>query len=281
MTTDNIPSILMVSWNRREYFERTVAHLLADPSDFRVHFWDNGSQDGVADIIAGLRDERIVARHLNPTNVGQFAPWHWFVDGCTTGVGGKLDDDILGEAGWMTRFATMLRAEPQLGLLGGWVFLPEEWDADAGAHKIRTVGAYEIFQNVWVAGCIFLGRIETLRQFAIHDKTVLGVPINHHAISSAGLISGFPLPMSFAHNLDDPRSPYCRMNRPGGWDQYAALTARIRNFSGPEEYGRWIAADARAILETPIADQLYRPDPPGLVTRIGRKLRRLAGFPAD
>ena len=275
--TDSIPSILMVSWNRREYFERTVKHLLADQSDFRVHFWDNGSQDGVADIISELRDERIVRRHLNPTNVGQFEPWHWFIDGCTTGVGGKLDDDILGEAGWMTRFATMLRVEPQLALLGAWVFLPEEWDEAVATHKVRTVGDYRVFQNAWVAGCIFLGRIETLRQFAVHDPKVLGVPIDHLGITRAGLISGFPLPISLANNLDDPRSPYCRMNRPGGWDQFAAYTARMRNFSGPEEYGEWIAADARAILETSVDEQLRMYTQPSFVRRVRNKVMRLAG----
>ncbi len=275
---DTIPSILMVSWNRREYFERTVRHLLADPSDFRVHFWDNGSEDGVRDVVMNLRDDRIVDRHLNPTNVGQFQPWHWFVNRCTTGVGGKLDDDILGETGWMTRFAEMLVAEPALGLLGGWVYLPEEWDEGIGAHKIRDVGLYRIFQNVWVAGCIFLGRIDTLRQFSVHDPDRLGVPIDHAAITRAGLISGYPLPMSFAHNLDDPRSPYCRMNRPGGWDQFAAYTARMRNFTGPEEYGAWIAADAREVLETSIAAQLAPGAPPTIAARVKRRIRRLAGL---
>ena len=272
---ENIPSIVMVSWNRREYYERTMAHLLADPSDFRLHLWDNGSQDGLADFISELRDDRIVDRHLNPTNVGQFAPWHWFVENCKTGVGGKLDDDILGEAGWMTRFADMLVAEPQLGLLGGWVFLPEEWDAAIGAHKIQQFGDLEIFQNVWVAGCIFLGRIETLRQFSMHDPKARGVPIDHKAITRAGLVSGFPLPMSFAHNLDDPRSPYCRMNRPGGWDQFAAYTARMNNFAGPEDYAAWIAQDAIAILETSIADQLKLHEPPTIIERVKARVRRV------
>ena len=273
---NTIPSILMVSWNRREYFERTVAHLLADPSNFRLHFWDNGSEDGVRDIIAELRDDRIVDRHLNPTNVGQFAPWHWFLDNITTDVGGKLDDDILGEAGWMSRFADMLMAEPALGLLGAWMFQPEEWDAGLGAHKIRDVGNYQIFQNMWVAGCIFLGRTVVLRRFATHDHDRLGVPIDHLAITSAGLISGYPLPMSFAHNLDDPRSPYCRTNRPGGWDQFAAYTARMRNFSGPEDYAKWIAADAREILTTPVAKQMADNKPPTISKRIAGKIRRLA-----
>jgi hypothetical protein len=90
------------------------------------------------------------------------------------------------------------------------------------------------------------------------------------------MVSGFPLPMSFAHNLDDPRSPHCRMNRPGGWDQFAAYTARVRKFSGPEEYAAWIAKDARDLIAGTIAEQMFRPDPPSVVTRIARRVRRLA-----
>ena len=179
----------------------------------------------------------------------------------------------------MARFADMLVAEPQFGLLGGWVYLPEEWDTEAAAHKIRRVGNYEIFHNVWVAGCIFLGRIETLRNFSMHDPQARGVPINHKGITRAGLISGYPLPMSFAHNQDDPRSPLCRMNRPGGWDQFAAYTARMQKFSGPAEYGEWISRDARDILVTPIADQLKLYDPPTTIERFTRKLKRVLGRP--
>ena len=37
---------------------------------------------------------------------------------------------------------------------------------------------------------------------------------------------------------------------------FASYTARVRNFAGPEEYGRWIADDARNILKTSIKDQV-------------------------
>ncbi len=276
--SDDIPSILMVSWNRSEYYRRTMAHLLADPSDFRLHLWDNGSQDGLADFITELRDDRIVERQLNRDNVGQFKPWHWFVDACTTTIGGKLDDDILGEAGWMTRYAGLLGSTPALGLLGAWVFQREEWDEALAAHKMRQIGDVRIFQNTWVAGCIFLGRIETLRRFTIHDPATMGVPVDHKAITRSGLVSGYPLPISFAHNLDDPRSPHCRMNRPGGWDQFAALTARLHNFKGPDDYAEWIAQDAHDMLVTPIKDQLKLYDAPSMFARVKARLRRLSGL---
>ncbi|MFM9853413.1 MAG: glycosyltransferase family 2 protein [Sphingomonadaceae bacterium] len=277
---NKIPSILMVSWNRREYFERTVAHILADPSDFRLHFWDNGSQDGVADIITSLRDDRIVAKHLHPENVKQFAPWHWFLDGCTTDIAGKYDDDILGEPGWMTRFADMLADEPRLGLLAAWVYMASDWDAAAAAHKYETIGGHQLFSNLWVPGGIFLGRLEMLRRYSRTDPGSWGVPIDSLAIWNAGMINGYPLPLSFAEHMDDPRSAYCRMNRPGGWDEFAAYTARMRGFTGPADYGDWIAKDARAVLEMPIAEQIKSMSPSrtrDLRGKVTRLIGRLGG----
>jgi hypothetical protein len=277
---NKIPSILMVSWNRREYFERTVAHILADPSDFRLHFWDNGSQDGVADIITSLRDDRIVAKHLHPENVKQFEPWHWFMAGCTTDIAGKYDDDILGEPGWMTRFADMLANEPKLGLLAAWVYMASDWDEAAAAHKIETIGAYPLFKNLWVPGGVFLGRLNVLRRFSFTDPSRWGVPIDSLGIWNAGMINGYPLPLSFAEHMDDPRSPYCRMNRPGGWDEFAAYTARMRGFSGPEAYGEWIAADARSVLEATVADQIKTWTPSrsrDLKGKVSRLVKRVTG----
>ena len=271
---DKVPSILMLSWNRIEYFRRTIDHLLADPSDFRLYMWDNGSQDGVADLIRDLDDPRIEYRFHSPDNVGQAKPWHWFLEHCKGDIAGKLDDDILGEARWMTRFAEMLVAEPRFGMLGAWVYQPEEWVEERALHKMRTIGGYPIFEHPWVPGGICLGRKSTLIRFSPTDSDRWGVPIDHFGMYRNGLVNGYPLPISFAHHLDDPRSPHCRMNRPGGWDQFAAYSARIRAFNGPEDYARWIAADARMTLDMPVAD-LVRQANPGVARRLYDRTRRL------
>jgi glycosyltransferase involved in cell wall biosynthesis len=270
---NSVPSLLMVTWNRREYFEKTIANLLSDPSDFSLYIWDNGSEDGVRDLIAALDDPRVIARHYNPTNAGQFGAWHWFLENCRSEVAGKLDDDILGPHGWMHRFSEMLLDEQQLGLMGAWVYLPNEWNKAVAEHKIRKIGPYSIFQNGWVAGCIFAARTQLLRKFTSNDPNTWGTPLKQMEITKAGFINGYPLPMSFAENLDDPRSPHCRMNRAGGWDQFAAYSARMRKFSGPHEYGEWIAADARALLVTPVKDQIKQFSPSTL-DRLQAKLAR-------
>jgi hypothetical protein len=246
---------------------------LSDPSDFFLYVWDNGSEDDVRDLLADLRDPRIVQRHYNETNIGQFRPWHWFLENCRSEIGGKLDDDIIGQRGWISQFSQMVASEPRFGLLGAWVYLSSEWDEAAAQHKIKQIGPYRIFRNGWVAGCIFLGRTKLLRKFSSKDPRTWGTPLKQMEITNAGYINGYPLPISFAENLDDPRSPHCRMNRPGGWDQFAAYSARMRSFSGPEEYGAWIATDAKATLATPIEEQIKQ-FLPSRVQRFRGKLAR-------
>jgi hypothetical protein len=270
----------MVSWNRREYFERTIRHLLHDPSNFKLFMWDNGSADGVRDIIQGIHDERIVRKHFSAENVGQSSPWHWFLQECDGEIAGKLDDDIIGEAGWMTRFASMITDHAELGVLGAWVYLKSEWDEALAEHKIINIGTQRIFQNGWVPGGIFLGRKELLRKHSPYDSTQWGIPLRQMDITRSGTIVGYPLPMSFADHLDDPRSPYCRMTRPGSWDEFAAYSARMRKFSGPEEYGSWIAADARETLEIPVSEQIRRAYPTlaeRTKAKLGQKIHKLRG----
>lgn len=270
---DATPSILLISWNRSEYIERVLPHLLADPADFRLYLWDNGSDEPVRDLIATVKDDRIALRRLNAGNAGQKEPWFWFMENAKGDIAGKLDDDILGDRGWMTRLSHLLVKEPQFGTLGGWIYLPSDWDERRAAHKVRRVGEVDIFQNLWVAGCMMLARTERLRRYSNPD--FVGTPISQYAFHRAGYVNGYPLPLVTGENLDDPRNPACRMNRPGGWDQYAAYTARRIGMTSPEEYGRWIAQDALNVLDVPVDKQLRRFDPTPTQRLFDKAKRRL------
>ena len=273
--------LLLITWNRCEYVQKTVSHLLASHSDFRLYCWDNASADGCADFIAGLTDDRIVQRHFSKENVMQRAPWLWFYQESTSDLIGKIDDDMLLPAGWIERIAPLLRAEPKFGLLACWVYMPEDWNEAAASHKIIEAGGTRIFQNCWVAGNSFLGRKSHLGHYVTPPNSGYGLPVDQARMSKDGLINGYPLPILFAHNMDDPRSPHCLMNRPGGMGEQAALTARKWGFATPQAYADWIAADAKEILRVPVAEQVrnwFRLTKPSLLERIKRRLLRAVGL---
>jgi hypothetical protein len=240
------PDLLLITWNRREYVEKTVANLLADNADFRLYCWDNASSDGAADIVASLKDPRIVRKHFSKENVKQRTPWLWFINEAAQGdLVGKLDDDILLPHGWTERVAPLLRANAKYGVLACWIFMPEDWDESLASHKIVELAGERVYRNPWIGGTSFLIRKKLAQAYVISKKDYgHGLPLNQCLMSRHGLINGFPLPLMFAHHMDDPRSPHCRMHG-SGMDEQAALTARLRNFNSLEEYAQWIANDAR------------------------------------
>lgn len=273
--------LLLITWNRREYVEKTLEHLFRSNSDFRLYCWDNGSRDGTERIIAGLDDPRVVTRYLSPENQMQRTPCLWFLEEARGDVVGKIDDDILLPDGWIERIAPLVRSEPRFGMLACWIYMPEDWDEAAAAHKIIEVGGTRFFPNMWVAGQSFLARREALIRYVEPPGKGYGFPINQRRMTTDGLINGYPLPMLFAHNMDDPRSPHCLMNRPGGMGEQAALTARKRGFDTPEAYAAWIASDARSIIEESVAFQVWRSKlvaDPTLTGKLRRKFARLAGW---
>ncbi|MBD1939479.1 glycosyltransferase family 2 protein [Microcoleus sp. FACHB-68] len=250
--------LLLITWNRREYVEKTLPTIFNDPSDFRLYCWDNGSQDGTADLIASINDPRVVKRQFNSENVGQYKPCMWFFETAASDVLGKVDDDILLPAGWVDRIAPMLRKEPKFGMLGCWIFMPEDWNEKLAQHNIVELSGERVFRCTTVAGQSFLARKEHLLRYSIADEQSYshGLPINRVQMTLDGLISGNPLPMLYAHNMDDPRSPMNVKTKSGNLGSDAALTARKLKFESAEDYAKWIAADARRRQELPFNTQI-------------------------
>ena len=272
--------LLLITWNRREYVEKTLANLLADPTDFRLYCWDNASEDGTADLIAEIDDPRVQERVFARENVMQRPPCLWFFETAKGDLCGKIDDDILLPHGWTETIAPMLRAEPRFGMLGCWIFMPEDYEPEKAARNVVQVGEHDVLRVLSRAGQSFLARREVLRRNIVPPGHTHGFPVDQTAMSLAGLINGFPMPLLVAHNMDDPRSPHCVMSREGAIGAQAALTARKRGFETPEAYAEWIAADARKKIGTPMEEQLaearLRRDTSTL-GRARRRLRSLAG----
>lgn len=252
--------LLLITWNRREYVEKTLPTILSDPSDFRLYCWDNGSQDGTADLIAAIDDPRVVKRHFNSENVGQYKPCMWFFETATSDILGKVDDDILLPAGWVDRIAPMVRKEPKFGMLGCWIFMPEDWNETLALHNIIELSGERVFRCTTIAGQSFLARKEHLVRYSIPNEESYshGLPVNRMQMSLDGLISGYPLPILYAHNMDDPRSPMNVKTKSGNLGSDAALTARKLKFESAEDYAKWIAADARRRQEIPFDKQIER-----------------------
>ncbi len=260
--------LLLITWNRRHYAEKTIANLLADPADFRLYCWDNASEDGTADLIASLDDPRIVVKHFSRKNLKQKVPCLWFFEMAESDVIGKVDDDILLPHGWIERIAPMVRAEPRFGMVGCWVFMEDDWDEELAQQRSMSIGGFSIQPSIGFAGCAFLCRTAHARRYAV--LTDSGIPLNRTRMTLDGLVHGCALPVLFAHHMDDPRSPHYVG---GGLDRPdASLTARNHGFRDEAAYAAWIARDARRACAADYASDLRDLR---IVNRWGRVGRRV------
>lgn len=236
--------LLLITWNRRRYAEKTIANLLADPADFRLYCWDNASEDGTADLIASLDDPRIVVKHFSKKNLKQRVPCLWFFEMAESDVIGKVDDDILLPHGWIERIAPMVRAEPRFGMVWCWVFMEDDWDEELAQQRSMSIGGRRVLPIVGAPGCGWLARKEHILKHATYGG--YGLPVDRVAMTLNGLVHGCALPVLFAHHMDDPRSPHYvggGLNRPD-----ASLTAKSLRFASEAAYAEWIANDARRKL---------------------------------
>lgn len=268
------PDLLLITWNRKHYLEKTIVHLLKQDQDFRLYCWDNASEDGTADIINSINDPRVVKKVFSKENVKQRAPSLWFLDNATSDVVGKIDDDILLHENWINIILPLIRNNPIYGMLGCWIFMESDWDEELAKHKIIDIDGQLLLPNISIAGQSFLARKEVLKKYIKPDG--YGFPINQGEMAFDGYINGYPLPILFSRNMDEPRSPYYFDST--GFGTHGPLTARVRGFKTTAEYVDWIEQDAKAQLIVPLQKQIqnYKQSvSPSFHHRAKRKLLRL------
>lgn len=274
--------LLLITWNRIKYVEKTLERLLAQPDDYRLYCWDNGSTDGVAELIRGVRDSRVVERHFSPTNENQRPPCRWFLDRATSDVVGKVDDDVLLPDGWTTRLAEMVRAESRFGMLGCCIFMEDEIDSAAVGLNTVEIAGYRVLRAVGIAGQAFLCRKSYLEQYYTASGGH-GLPVNRPQMTLDGLVSGYPLPLMFAHNMDHPRSPMNLYSNEATWNtETKALTSKILGFRSPDQAAEWIRRDAERLVNVPFDEQvrqmlndMHRVGWPGWKRRAWRVVERM------
>lgn len=147
----------------------------------------------------------------------------------------------------------MLRKEAQFGMLGCWIFMPQDWDETLAQHNIITLSGERVFRCIGIQGQSFLVRRDYMLRY--YCENGYGLPLDQLPMSIDGLINGYPLPLLYAHNMDDPRSPL-NVKTKGILNSDSALSARMRGFTSAAEYAKWIADDAYCRQQQPFKKQL-------------------------
>jgi glycosyltransferase involved in cell wall biosynthesis len=253
MSVSETVDILLITWNRKEYVIKTLENILADQSNFRLYWWDNGSVDGTAELIEQYDDSRIVLTHKSESNVMQAEPTYWFLKNSTSNIIGKLDDDTIAPHGWIDKCVSLLNENKKVGMVGCWTFYPEDYERNkqVAINKVIELNNGKILQNLWIGGTAFLMMKGLAKKYLVEGNG-RAFPVDRARMSLDGYVSGWYYPLIHAEHMDDPRSKNCLINSSG---QPLALTARVRGFKTNAEFLQWIKNDADNILTTSFDSQ--------------------------
>ena len=118
------PAILLYSWNKCDALRITLESLRAsNPGAAPVFVLDNGSTDGTAEMLRGMKEAWSTPFTLIslPANVGAPAARNWLLslpEVRAHAYAAFLDDDVILPQGWLQELTTTALANPQAGAVG-------------------------------------------------------------------------------------------------------------------------------------------------------------------
>jgi glycosyltransferase involved in cell wall biosynthesis len=242
--------LLYLTFNRLRYAKLSLPRLLEDATeDFELVIWDNGSSDGTADFLRGVRDRRIREVVLRPGNEGQAAAIQFAWSQTEAELCGKVDDDCLVTPGWTRVLSAAHLQIPELGGVGCWHFMADDFDPELARRKLRALGGHTILVHPHIGGTGFLTKRADYRRFGPIDPRYL-LSDYWIRLAAQGRVNGWYFPLVLQEHMDDPRSAHCALpetfESPG-----RSWMIREKGFRSRAEYERWIRADAHAILSAP------------------------------
>lgn len=115
----------MITHNRLEYLKKALPSVLAQKDvEFRLHLWDNGSEQEVVDWIENQDDKRIIM-YFSQENKNLADITSYVFLGSNSEFVGKVDADMIIPPDWASRLIAKHK-ENQYGFLGGFHFRPED-----------------------------------------------------------------------------------------------------------------------------------------------------------
>jgi hypothetical protein len=206
----------MITYNRLDYTRLSLPRLLETCDDrMRVWIWHNGNDEPTLEFVRSIAsDPRVHKFHHSPQNKRLREPTNWFWSQSDAEYVSKIDDDNLMPDLWGQTLRSAHEAEPKLGVVACWSFLPEDVVPELVERKLRQLGpsgsGHKVMLNAWLAGTgHVMKRACYLQRGPMRDKQSFSNYCVH--LAARGWINGWYYPFLYMENMDDPRSPYTRL----------------------------------------------------------------------
>lgn len=236
--------LAFVTYNRLDYTKRSLAALLADPSEqFSLTIWDNGSTDGTAEYLKReVNDPRVTELVLSQENVGQAGAMNHAWGRTDAELIGKLDNDCLVPPGWTRVLAQAHRDVPRLGAVACWHYPADEFDEAAArrAGKIQAFGSHQILRHPWVCGSAFVMKRSTFLHYGPWPAGAdVGTTAYFLRMALDGYVNGWYFPLLLQEHMDDPRSPYSLVTDDESVQRMHDVTYTLRTKQIHDMKSRW------------------------------------------
>src|SRR5690606_29463184 len=141
MSASPVVDVLMITYNSPAHVRISLPHLLSTADEHtRVWLWHNGDdEETLAAVRAHVEDARVHRFHHSRENVRLSPPTNWLWENADGGYVSKVDDDCLPAQGWIQQLRAMHEANPQLGAVGCWRFLEEDFVPELAERKIQDL----------------------------------------------------------------------------------------------------------------------------------------------
>jgi len=254
--TQPLLDILMITYNRPSYTERTLPQLLETCDiSMRVWVWHNGNDAETLAVVQKYLDHPRF-HHLEhcPENKQLREPTNWFWKNSTAPYVSKVDDDCLLPNGWAQSLLAAHESNPELGAIGCWRFYDEDFLPAAANRKIvQLKGKHKLMRNAWVQGSGYVMRRRCIEvQGPIREKESYTSYCIRAAIS--GWQHGWYYPFIHEEHMDDPRSPYCEIKSDADFLVNRPLSAVFDNVTSLAQWRARVKYMAQSV-------QLADPDP--------------------
>ena len=213
-------AILFFTYNRLEYTRQALSALIENSRyPFELYIVDNHSTDGTPQWLEEFRLKYpciIKDIKYNTSNEGLPGPTNAFWAKADTDLIGKVDNDTLVPEGWLERLVEAHSKLPELAVVGGWHFRPEDFNAQEAVARLVHRNAIAILPDEHIGGCCYLMKRSIQQQFGpmVYDEKVKihGWTDYQHRLVEAGYLVGYLYPLLQLEYMDDPRSDKCLIN---------------------------------------------------------------------
>ena len=248
--------VLVITYNRPHYTRMALEQLLKTCDEsMRVWIWHNGDHQPTIEVVRSLQSHpRIYKAHFSTENLRLREPTNWFYRESDAPYLSKVDDDCLVPEGWSQTIIAAHEANPNLGVVGCWVFYDEDFVPELAEKKmVELAGGHRLMRNCWTPGSGYVMKRDCLSDIAAIPD---GMSFTQFCIQLElrGWINGFYFPFLHEEHMDDGRSPYFGLqteedfqaNRP-----LSAMTMKVESLAEWKRISEYAAYECQSCSPDP------------------------------